>query len=249
MPSKFYNRSFFYLAFLLIFGMSYGFPTAVQAQVQIKIKKNRFKQKPFKCADVGRSKIKEQRFSKRQQKLWAESFARRAEKEKQALLAAPIETTKPTEVITASTAKTAPALEKTSSLTTATPTKTVTALAPKKEPTSPAGSVWYTSEKPVAPSLSPLPFIGDEDELSAADIEVLKIAAKYTRYGYTVEINEYLSHEEIAQGKNEPYKRSNRLKSYLIAHLGAVSEDIYINSKVRESGDILRRIEVRIVAL
>ncbi|WP_027001117.1 hypothetical protein [Hugenholtzia roseola] len=249
MPSKFYNRSFFYLAFLLIFGISYALPTAVQAQVQIKIKKNRFKQKPFKCADVGRSKIKEQRFSKRQQKLWAESFAKRAEKEKQALLAAPIEVVEPTEVVTASTAKTTPTFTASAPTKSLVAPKTAATLAPKKEPTSPSGSVWYTSEKPVAPTLSPLPFIGDEDELSAADIEILKMAAKYTRYGYTVEINEYLSKQEIEEGKNEPYKRSNRLKSYLIAHLGAVSEDIYINSKVRESGDILRRIEVRIVAL
>lgn len=99
---------------------------------------------------------------------------------------------------------------------------------PEKEKRS--GNVWYISDEAMGDEISPLPFQNDDDDLSPADIEILKKAAAQVRYGFSLELQEHFNQEDIDSGKNISYKRANRLKSYLVHKLGVDANAIYLNS-------------------
>lgn len=108
------------------------------------------------------------------------------------------------------------------------------------------GNIWYTSDEAIAEDIPTLPFINDDDELSASDIEILKKAAAQLRYGFVLELQEHFSQDDIDSGANMPYKRCNRIKSYLVHKLGADANSIYIQSFFNNRKTDPKRIQIMI---
>lgn len=197
-------------------------------------KSTAFQRKPFKCEDVGKTKVEQVKVSKKQLRRWEEERLVKAEQEeaKQQRLAKT--TTKKDENTTISASSKNDMKEIASQKNNTTTkkkeekkeepklveTKTEETKTIQEEKTEPVN--WYSSEKPSAPKISPI-IINQKNEITnQKNKQELEIAAKHARLGYSI----------VLESNNE--KQVQAVKKYLIS-IGTEEESIKIKSSENET--------------
>ncbi|WP_338769012.1 hypothetical protein WAF17_08995 [Bernardetia sp. ABR2-2B] len=180
-----------------------------------------FQRKPFSCDEIGKTKVKQIKVSKKQLRRWEEERMVKAEQqrlkeERQAKNNA--KTQEEDVVLSASSKNDIEEIANSKSNT----EKTETKVEKEEDKTEVVG--WYSSEKPTTPRISPIK-IGQKNEIAIQkNKEELEIAAKYSRLGHTI----------FLESTSE--KQLEVVKNYLLS-IGAEEEAIKTKKSQRANGD------------
>lgn len=192
-----------------------------------------FQRKPFKCEDVGKTKIEQVKVSRKQLRRWEDERQVKAEQEKmRAQRQAKAKSNKIEEnvVISASSKNDMEEIASRKSNVTKQDTEVkIEKIEVKEENTERVG--WYSSEKPDAPKVSPIAINQKNEITSQKNKEELEIAAKHAKLGYTI----------VLQSNNE--KQLQTIKNYLIS-IGTEENSIEIkSSEIRTQNEVIVKIE------
>lgn len=193
-----------------------------------------FQRKPFKCEDVGKTKIEQIKVSKKQLRRWEEDRLVKAEQERlKEQRQAKGNKTKENVVMSASSKNDMEEIvgrkNKVETEKETKKDKTEATELKKEENIERAG--WYSSEKPDAPKISPIIINQKNEIISQKNKQELEIVAKHSRLGYNI----------ILESNNE--KQIQVVKKYLIS-IGTEEESIKIkSSKNQKENEIAIQIE------